>query len=60
LLLKVFSEEIQRRSFKIFIKILEGNGTENKIQLFLPMLQLLAKHGKYGNYDDCLALQKKV
>ena len=56
----IFGGETKEEASKLFIKILEGNGTEEQNSVVLANASIaLENTGKYGNYDDCLALAKE-
>ena len=56
----IFGGETKEEAAKIFMKILEGNGTEEQNSVVLANASIaLENTGKYGNYEDCLALAKE-
>ncbi|PZP39019.1 MAG: anthranilate phosphoribosyltransferase, partial [Pseudopedobacter saltans] len=56
----IFGGETKEDASKLFIKILEGNGTEEQNSVVLANASIsLENTGKYGNYDNCLALAKE-
>ncbi len=56
----IFGGETKEDASKLFIKILEGNGTEEQNSVVLANASIaLENTGKYGNYEDCLALAKE-
>jgi len=56
----IFGGETKEDASKLFIKILEGKGAEEQNSVVLANASIaLENTGKYGNYDDCLALAKE-
>lgn len=57
---KLFGGETKEEAAKIFLSILEGNGTEAQNSVVLSNAALaLENTRKYGDYLDCLALAKE-
>ena len=53
----IFGGESKEDAAKLFIKILEGNGTEEQNAVVLANASIaLQNTGKFGDYDDCLSL----
>ncbi|WP_144282374.1 anthranilate phosphoribosyltransferase [Chryseobacterium echinoideorum] len=56
----IFGGETKEDAAKLFINILEGNGTEEQNSVVLSNASIaLENTGKYGSYDDCLELAKE-
>lgn len=55
----IFGGETKEEAAKLFLNILEGNGTEEQNSVVLANAAMaLVNTKKYGNYPDCLALAK--
>lgn len=55
----IYGGDTKQEAAKIFLNILEGNGTKEQNSVVLANAALaLENTGKYGNYSDCLVLAK--